>query len=181
MTATTRPPFQTKGDRPEWQIVYDHLRTLNVGDTVTYATLDRLLDRDFIPDRSPIYRAMKQLEENDKRTLDNVPNVGYRVVAPNEHEFLARRHHQRSKRQMKKALRKAKSADRNKMTADERTRIDAIELNVSRQADQIRYLSIRQTKTERALRVTTADQAATAAQVEKLTAALQRHGITVDD
>ncbi len=181
MTATTRPPFQTKGDRPEWQIVYDHLRTLNVGDTVTYATLDRLLGRDFTPDRSPIYRATKQLEADDRRTLANVPNVGYRVVTAVEHEDLARHHHKKSRRQMKRALRRIQSADRSQLDADQIRRFDAVELTLSRHADAIRRLDARVAKTEQAIQAAAGDQAATAAQVEKLTAALQRHGITVDD
>lgn len=180
MTAPTRTPFQPKGDRPEWQIVYDHLRTLNIGDTITYATLDRLLDRDFTPDRSPIYRARYQLEANDRRTLANVVGVGYRIAHPSDHLDLAQMHHRKMRRQLKFRRGRLSSTQREALTNDERRRLDDLELNQSRLEDVVRQQGRTIVKNQQALESVAGDQAATAAQVEKLTAALKRHGITLD-
>jgi len=179
--------FETKGDTAEWQMVYDVLETMEIDDLISYDRLSEILGRDFLADRGPIYRATRELEIERKRTMANVVNEGYRMVNANEHEGLASHHHRKSRRQMRRSVQRASSADRNLLSADERKRIDQIELNASRQLSMIKRLDARQTVTEKVVRQTRqkvekveVDHDATAAQVAKLAAALERHGIPID-
>lgn len=173
--------FETKGEIPEWRLVYDHAVTLEVGDTITYDDLDAILGRNFKASRSPIYDAIRHLEQDSRRTLRNVVNVGYRVARAIEHEDLARHHHRKSRRSIRRATSKIASADRRQLTAEERRRFDDMQAQFDQQATMLRRLDtkpisvlLNNKRTERA-------DIDDAAKVERLTAALARHGITTED
>lgn len=173
--------FETKGDLPEWRLVYDHAATLEVGDTITYDDLDAILGRDFKASRTPIYDAIRHLEQDSSRTLRNVQNVGYRVAQAIEHEELARHHHRKSGRSIRRAASKIASADRTQLTAEERRRFDDMQAQLDQQATMLRRLDTKVTgvvlnnkRTERAV-------GDVAARVERLAEALARHGITTED
>lgn len=172
--------FRPKADRAEWRMVFDDLTTLDVGDVITYERLDEILGRPFIDGRGPIYRATREMEKVNRRTMTAVPNVGYRVVDATEHEDLARHHHRKSRRQIRKALGKAQSADRSKLTAEQAERIDSVELSLSRQAEMIRRLDTRVGKVEGVVKNVSSKQDQSAEQIAKLTDALRRHGIEVE-
>ena len=97
-----------------------------------------------------------------------------------EHEGLAQSHHRRSRRQLGKAKRKLVSADRSRLTADEKTRFTALEVHVSQQQDMLRRLSAKQAQMQTAQVKTNADVVEVKEQVGRLTALLERHGITTD-
>lgn len=174
--------FEVKGDRPQWQVIYDYLSTMAVGDVVKDEELAALLPDAAEGSVGTAYRrAVRQVEDDLKRTFTRVRTVGYRMVDANEHEGLARGHHKRAKRQLKTAKRKAVSADRSRLTREERARLDAVELNLSRQIEMTNRLTARVDKVEndlkaarRELRV---DSAHLADRVDQLAALLERHGI----
>lgn len=177
--------FETKGDKAQWVTVYEHLQTLSIDDVVKDADLAALL-----PDaaesswRSAFYRAVRELERADKRTFDRVRLVGYRMVAAAEHERLARGQHRKAGRRLKAAWSKAHSADRTQLNADDRKRIDAVELNLSQQRDMIRRLESRVERLDEDLKGARREQRTDAAvlsdRVDRLADLLQRHGITED-
>lgn len=173
--------FEVKGDQAEWRLIYAKVLALNVDDVIKYSDLDDVLGREFRHDRSPIYRVIAELEKTNARTLANVRGVGYRVAAASEHEGLARAHHQRSRRQMRKAVNKAASADRSVLTPDQRKRIDGLEMSLRQHAQMIRRLEQRdeQRKAEiKALRRdTNADVAELSERVDRLADLLERHGV----
>ncbi|MEV4672685.1 hypothetical protein AB0K34_13605 [Actinomadura sp. NPDC049382] len=175
-------PFEPKGDLPEWQLIYQRVSTLDEGTVLTYDDLDEILGRDFRSDRSPIYRCITELEKADHRTLATVRGSGYRIAAANEHERLAVGHHHRSRRQMRKAVSKAASADRSKLTPEERKRIDGLEMSLRQHADMIRRLEARdeqrQAEIKALRRDTSADVAEISERVDRLTELLERHGVT---
>lgn len=174
--------FTPRGDVAEWRLIYDAARQLDTGDTLTYEDLDALLGRDLKGDRNPIYRAMRELETADQRTLTCVTNVGYRVAAANEHEGLAKHHHKKSRRQIRKAVSKAASANRADLTQDERQRIDAMEMTLRRHADMIRRLDVRDQERAAEIRQLrrekNEDVAELSDKVDRLTDLLARHGIS---
>jgi hypothetical protein len=146
--------FQTRfPDRPMWKIVYDDLLSAaEIGDVVTYEQLRAALpDVDDAGVRGAFFRACREVELTMSRTFENVRTVGYRMVDAREHERLARAHHKRSRRQMGKALAKTRSADRSKLTPDERARLDSMELTLSRHAELIARLNSRVERNEKAL------------------------------
>lgn len=176
--------FQIKGDRAQWQVLYEYLTAMNVGDVVKYDELAGLLPdspKDSV--RSAFYRAMQECETEIKRTFCNVREVGYRMVDANEHERLARGHHGRAKRQLRKSKRKAASADRSRLTREERSRIDAVELNLSRQIEMTNRLTARVAKVEEDLKAARREQNTDAAElnerlerVERFAASMERLG-----
>lgn len=174
--------FDMKGDRPQWQVVYEALAAMDIGDVVKDADLAELL-----PDapegsiRSAFFRAVKQMEDDHKRTFSRVRLVGYKMAHARENEGLARAQHKSAKRRLKAAHRKAHTADRSLLTQEERQRIDAMELNLASQRDMISRLSTRVEKLDASLKQVRRDQKTDTAQlaerVDRLADLLQRHGI----
>lgn len=175
--------FETKGDRPQWQLIYDRLVTLNVGDTIKDDELHALL-----PDaaegsvRGAFWRAVRELETERKRTFARVRSAGYRMVEAAEHERLARDQHKKAKRRLKSAWSKAHSADRSQLNQDQRKRLDAVEMNLVQQRDMINRLSGRVDKLDATLKAARREQRSDAAhlqdRLDSLQDLLQRHGIT---
>lgn len=98
---TALKPFQPKADRAEWRIIYDRLlEAADFGDVITYDELTEVLGRDFLENRSPIYRARTHLGEMRKRWIESEPGVGYRVIDANEHVRAAEDRKRRAKRQL---------------------------------------------------------------------------------
>ena len=179
--------FDLKGDRAQWCTIYEHISGMAIGETITHDELAALL-----PDapegsvRGAFHRAVRECETANHRTFSNVRGVGYRMVDAAEHERLARDHHKRAKRQLKSSRRKVVSADRSRLTREERARFDAIELNLSRHIEMTnRRLDTVEARLEQAraeVRATRRDQKTTAAdlahRVDNLAALLEKHGIT---
>lgn len=171
--------FDVKGEQAQWAVIYDRLTTMNIGDQITDKELFELLpDAPETSVRGAFWHAVRQIEDDHQRTFDRIRLTGYRMIAPAEHERLARGQHKKAKRRMRSAWRKAHSADRSLLTQTERRQIDAIELHLSQQRDMIRRLD-RGLKVERQERK--AETAGLAERVDKLTDLLARHGITDHD
>lgn len=174
--------FETKADRAQWRIVYDALVRMNIGDTIRDEEIVAL-----IPDaaegsvRGAFYRAMTEMETERKRSFARVRGVGYRMVQAIEHADLARGQHRKAKRRLKAAHRKAHSADRSLLTQEERQRLDALEINLSRQRDMIARLNGRVEKLDATLKDARREQKSDAAnlaeRVDRLAELLARHGI----
>ena len=175
--------FEPVGERPQWQIVYDRIVTMEIGDTISHDELRELLPNAPRSSRDgALMKAIRQIEDDRKRTLSNVRGVGYRMAAAAEHEGLARSKHKRAKRQLAGAQRKARSADRTLLSPEERRRINAIEDHLGQQQQMIRRLDARVERTEQGLREVRRTQKQESAEVverlDKLTELLQRHGIS---
>ncbi len=175
-------PFEPVGERPQWQIVYDRIVTMEIGDTISHQELQALLpDAPRASLGTALAKAVRQVEDNRKRTLANVRSVGYRMVEASEHEALARGRHKRAKRQLSSASRKLRSADRSRLTPDERKRFDALEDHLSQQQAMIRRLDARVERAETGLREVRRTQKQDGAEVvdrlDRLTRLLERHGI----
>lgn len=100
--AAVLAPFEPKGDVPEWRLIYDELRKLNVGDEITYRELSAALERPFVKNRNPLYRAADELLHADRRALETVRGRGYRIAAAESHGILARRQIKFSRRRLRK-------------------------------------------------------------------------------
>lgn len=176
--------FDVKGDRAQWRTVYDYLSSMNVGDVVKHDELSGLLpDSPASSVGSAFRRAVQECETQNRRTFASVRGVGYKMVDANEHERLARGHHKRAKRQLKTAKRKASSADRSRLTREERARIDAVELNLSRQIEMTNRLEARVAKVENDLKTARREQSSEAAvlnerleRVERFAESMKRLG-----
>jgi hypothetical protein len=165
--------FKTKGQSPEWQLLYDHCSTLPVDAVVTYDQLDQVLGRDFRDDRGPLAKTQTLMLENVNRTLVNVRGVGYRVARATEHMGLAKGQRRRAKRAMTKGIRIIQGTDRQALTAQDRQRLDALELNMLAQQNMLRRTEARVSAVEKATRRT--DD-----RMDRLISELRRKGVDVD-
>lgn len=120
--------------KPQWRLVYDAVRTMPVDGVITYDELDEILARPSREDRSPITKAIQELEANDQRTMTNVRGRGYRIARADEHLGLAKRSHRSARRALSKAASKVRSADRSGLDQNMRNRLDAAEVNLAAQA-----------------------------------------------
>lgn len=147
-------PFQPKGDVAEWRMVYDHARTLQPGDLITYTELAAILGRDEVdPDkmRGPVRRAKKELRKRDRRTFVCVHTEGYRIAHPTEHADLAQLHGRKADRQIDEAIAESGAADRNLLTPEQAAQIDAIEMTNRRIKDAVKQINRRTEKIDKAV------------------------------
>lgn len=169
--------FTARSDRSQWKMIYDNLSQMEIGDVVTLKELLRM-----VPDAAPssirqaFYRAVKEMQATNSRTFEVVRGTGYRMVDANEHEKLARGKHKSAKKQLQKARSIAASADRSRLTPEERRRLDELEHHFARQADMLKRLDDRQAKTEHRVALTEKDLAAVNDRVDELRSLLERHG-----
>jgi len=112
------------GSEPKWAKVHRLLAAAEVDQTVTYTELSDAVGSDIRSNRNPVYRATRELEDTASRTVEAVPNIGYRIVRADEHERLAKSKHRSSRRMLHKARRKITSADRAELSEVDQQRID---------------------------------------------------------
>lgn len=167
--------FEPKGEKAEWEMLYDYLRPLKQGDLVTYKQMSSILGKDIRKSRTAIYRAMKKLEEKDNRSLLCVLRTGYRITIAQEHEELAGKHHKRARRQLNRAISKISSADRTQLTREDRQRFDSMELALRQQQDMIKRLNDRVAVVEEKQNA----QNDMSEKISKMVEALKRHGIEI--
>jgi hypothetical protein len=181
MRRTREDIFRPKGEQAEWRLLYDEFRKHSAGDVLSYGRLTEILGRDFLANRTPLHRAVKELEKTDHRTVVCERGAGYRIAAAAEHEHLVHVHSQRGRRQLRMAVAKARSADRTQLTPDQARRLDDLEVHLSEHAGMLARLDARDRQREAELKAlrrdTTSDIAALDDKVTRLTALLQRHGI----
>lgn len=176
--------FEPKGEISEWQLIFDRLAKLKVGDVITYDELTLILGREFLQARGPFHKANKRLLETHKRGLLNVKNVGYRVVTAAEHELAARDQHRYANRRLRSSRRWLTNTDRSELAPEVAERFDRLEQSLDRQIDFTRKLDRRVANVEKVLKASRSESAenatATSERLAKLVEALERHGITID-
>lgn len=125
MTDEPRRPFAPKGDLPEWRLLYDAiLERAEFGQVIPYDQLDAVLGRRFVDNRSPLYRARREMGDLRQRWLDAVPRTGYRVIEAHEHIALAQRHKRRAKRQLGAMVHVAEVTDLARLTPEQLASFD---------------------------------------------------------
>lgn len=147
--AIARTPFQSTNEQALWKPLYEAARTMDYGALLTYEQLSKIVGRDILHDRAPIYRAMKELERHDSRTLVCEMTIGYRIANPGEHYELAQKHRKRSYRQITKSRRRILSAPRDRLPEDEVRRLDEMDIRLSQHEMGLRHLTSRVAHLER--------------------------------
>lgn len=181
-------PFEPIGEKPRWELVYEELQTIDVGDVLTYERLYELCDtKNRKAAQAPFYKAVNRWGSERKRAMRPVPNVGYRVVDAAEHEPIARGHHRKSRRALARSRKTLANADRSRLSPELVERFDRLEIHASRQEDAIRRLEARSAKHDAAIAESRRQHAVTTEKVEDTTKrvaqledTLRRHGIDPD-
>jgi hypothetical protein len=174
-------PFQPRGEKAQWRIIYDLLDRLDVGDILGYDQITEALEVDHINQvRGAVLRAARVWGQDRHRALTPVHKVGYRIVAGAETEILIRRQHRRTRRSAGRTRDLARDTDRSLLTPADRAKWDRMEIELSRQADMVARIDTRTAKVEQAIEVDRAARRATEEKVARMEEALRRHGIEAE-
>lgn len=148
-------PFEAKGDVPEWRMVYDALlEKIEPGAIITYAQLDKVLDRPFKENRTPLYRARSVLGDARQRWLEPVPRIGYRCIPATEHIAQSQRRRRAGQRRLEAAVEIGRATDVGQLTPEQLARHDRQhEINTALVAAVLDH-ETRLGRIERALRAT---------------------------
>lgn len=145
-------PFDPIGERARWRVIYDHLVNVPVDDVITYERMAHLLDLDAEQDRHAIQMAMRraarELEEADKRAVESVPNLGYRVVRAPEHLRLAQQQQRRSRKALVRGQSKVVNVDMSALDPEARKAFEVVGRAFSMMMDLHRRLDTRQQRLE---------------------------------
>jgi hypothetical protein len=171
-------PFEPVGETARWRLLYAKLQKLSVGDVLTYEQMAEILDLDPLSDRHTIQVAMRraanELEKVDKRAVEAVKNVGYRIVEPEEHLRLARGQQRRSSRALARGSSKVVNVDLSNVEPEVRQAFQVVAAAFAMQMDFNRRTDVRQRKLEEALGAIREDSTQTAEEVAELRARLER-------
>lgn len=156
-------PFEPKGDVARWVPVYDRLKDLGIGEMILYTELSELAGVDITEDRSPFFRAARELLEQNQRAMTNVPGEGYVVAHPSAQSEMARLQTRKADRRIQAAIRLLNNADLNHLTPQQRHFNETMSGALKAQRDMTRRLSRRQDRLEDALKAVRRETKATTA------------------
>jgi len=140
--------FEPKDGVSMWRTIYERLTAAKVDDVVTYEELGALIDGDKSAVQSAVRRAARELETVDKHSLLAVPNIGYRVVTPEEHLTLAKAHQRKSSRSLARGYSTTVNVDMRDMEPEVQKAFGVVAQAFSMQMEFNRRFDIRQQKLE---------------------------------
>ena len=111
-----------KIQNPEWKNLYDSFSELNYNTQITYTELDSKLKEGSIKTnkRYVFEKFKKEMLRQKCKALENVINVGYRIVNPNEHVRLTNKEIKRAERRARTAVDTILHTDVDLLTEKER-------------------------------------------------------------
>lgn len=173
--------FETKGSEAKWKPIHRFLQGLGVDETVGYERLSEVAGHDVRVDRSALYEAIKQLELHDHRTAENVRNVGYRIIEAKEHHKVGLKHQLKAKRSVRRGVRKLRAADRSRLTAEEKQKIDTLSTKLAKHETMLINHDSRIRTLEKAATKTSVQMSQVQRKQAELEQALRAAGISVRD
>lgn len=72
--------FKPKNEKPYWQMIYDVISNLNVGEVISYDDMTEAIGKDINNNRTAVYKARKVLLKEKKRFLIVERGIGYKVI-----------------------------------------------------------------------------------------------------
>lgn len=144
--------FRPIGDQARWRIVYEKLVATETGGVITYEEIADALELDAKDDRHAIQmavrRAGREHEEVDKRAIEAVPNVGYRMVEAPEHLRLARGHQKKASTALRNGHSKVVNVDLSGLEPETRHAFEVVARAFALQMDFNRRMDVRQRQLE---------------------------------
>ena len=148
-------PFEPAGETARWRVIYDILAVTPVDNVLTYEAMATALDLDPASDRHVMQVAMlrsaRELAHVDKRAVEAVKNVGYRVVEPEEHLRLAKGQQRKSSLALLRGDDLVKNVDLSECDPEIRHAFQVIRSAFAMQQEFNSRTDIRQKKLEEAL------------------------------
>ena len=115
--------FKPKKDRALWEMAYEHVQDMSVGDVITYDEFSEFIDQDILKCRTVVYKLAKEMLKKQKRTLKSVRNVGYRIIDKLEIMNKAEERQERAEKQIKVGNFEINHIDTVKLTVEEKTKL----------------------------------------------------------
>lgn len=170
--------FKPVGERARWLDIYDLLQVAQTNDVITFEEMGAALGLDPERDRASIrvalYRAAREHETVDKRAVMAVPNKGYRVVEPQEHLGMARRHQKRSSRSLIRGHSKAVNVDMSKIEPEARKALEMVGSVIALQMDFNRRAESKLAAHDKAIKTLVEAKERTDAEREEFRSRLER-------
>jgi hypothetical protein len=170
--------FRPLGDRARWRTLYGLLRERDIGDVLTYDAMADALELDAKADRHTMQMAMRraarELETVDKRAVEPVLNIGYRIVEPAVHIELARRHQRKANTSLARGQSKVVNVDFNQLDPETCRAFEIVAAAFAAQIDFNRRMDVRQQHLERAVESVTQRSARTEEELAALRDRLRR-------
>jgi hypothetical protein len=118
--------FETNGEHPAWKVFYDAISKLDVNEIITYDELTEIAEFNIRNNRAPFYAAVQRLQTEDKRTMVNVPKIGYRVAQASEHANIGKKYQKKAKRSVFRGLKVVRNTDVTGLSQEERETLDGV-------------------------------------------------------
>jgi hypothetical protein len=155
MSHEDRRPFEPLGLVARWRVIYELLQVTEIGEVLTYKVMAEALGLDPARDRriiqGAIPRAQQELETVDKRHIEAVANVGYRVVEPKMQLELAKQRGRRAGKQLEHGKSHITNVDFNKIDPQLRSAFEVVGYVFTKQLEFMGRLELKQKRTEAAL------------------------------
>lgn len=167
--------FDPKGSISRRRAVLDALATAPYDTVVTYSELSVALggaSREIV--QKAVHAAKAALEREHNKSVDAVPNEGYRVIKPSEHLTLAQRHQRKSRRSLTRAQSTVTHVDLRELTEGERAAVTIAATSLSLQLGYMRRNDIRVSRLERAAETAAESQQRSDEEIAELKARLER-------
>lgn len=144
--------FEPVGERARWEVVYELLIPLTVGEVLTYDVMGEALGLDTRSRRhlvqEALRRAAKEYLVRDKRDLKVVPNLGYRVIDPAAQMEVARSHQRKARRSLKRGHSHVVNVDFRDVAPEDRQAIELLSRAIGMQIDFNRRFEAKQLRLE---------------------------------
>lgn len=171
-------PFQPKGDVAEWRLIYNALKVLEFDEIITTKQIEEILGRPLAKNRSPIYRAVKELQSNNKRTLTTVRGVGYRIARAEEAFGLVMAHSERARSQLRRGVTIADTTDTALLHGDQAQRLESVANLATRAVEFLGIMAKQVDEHSRLIEAVKSEGADTSERVAALEDTLKRHGLS---
>ena len=116
--------FQTIGRKSRRQQVIDKIAPVPVGEVVKYEELEDMLNMDRLKMQAVVNAAKTGLQKEHQKSIVAVPTVGYRVLLPEEHIQLAKRHQKKGRRQTRRSKSAVVNTDYAQLSEIDRVKYD---------------------------------------------------------
>lgn len=140
--------FKPIGERARWRTIYDLFREADFGDSITFEQMGEALGLDGSANRHVLQvasrRAGLELERVDRRAVDSVRGVGYRVVQPAEILGLGHRRNRKAGKQIERGATTTNAVDLNAVDGPTRAALETLARGFAVQAEVNRRLVARQ-------------------------------------
>jgi hypothetical protein len=171
-------PFTPIGAQARWKTLHASLAAMSVGDVLTYDEMGELLGLHPVRDRKAMQMAMRraslELERVDKHATEPIPNKGYRIVEPEHHLVLAKRHQRRAGRQLSRGSSKVVNVDLSGMDEHTRQAFHVVASAFALQMDMNRRFDAKQRDLEAAVQAITEDRERSDEEVAALRQRMER-------